>query len=215
MIRQDSPAVQPSGPERTYLAVPYAEKDDAKQLGARWDGAEKAWYVPAGVDLEAFTPWLPAKGSVHIAVDANPAEQFAEAIRACGLQLDGAAGDGRPASSRAGRRRQGPRAQRRLYRASRRPPGRVHPEPPDRRQAELEGQRTGGGPRARGTGRRLAAEVAQKRHDRAPGARAAGRTHRPAGRCPMGRRHARRRRIPTWPTRACSRTGCARTRTGV
>ena len=89
MIRQDSPAVQPSGPERTYLAVPYAEKDDAKQLGARWDGAAKAWYVPAGVDLEAFTPWLPAKGSVHIAVDANPAEQFAEAIRACGLQLAG------------------------------------------------------------------------------------------------------------------------------
>jgi putative DNA primase/helicase len=43
----------------------------------------------AGVGLDAFTAWLPAKGSVHIAVDANPVEQFAEAIRECGLQLDG------------------------------------------------------------------------------------------------------------------------------
>jgi putative DNA primase/helicase len=89
MIRENSPAMQPPSPERTYLAVPYAEKDDAKQLGAKWDRAEKAWYVPAGADLKAFTPWLPAKGSVHIAVDTNPAVQFAEAIREAGLQLDG------------------------------------------------------------------------------------------------------------------------------
>jgi hypothetical protein len=89
MIRENSPAMQPPSPERTYLAVPYAEKDDAKQLDAKWDRTEKAWYVPAGVDLDAFAAWLPAKGSVHIAVDANPAEQFAAAIRECGLQLDG------------------------------------------------------------------------------------------------------------------------------
>ena len=89
MIRDTSPAMQPPSPERTYLAVPYAEKDDAKQLGAKWDRAEKAWFVPAGVSLESFTPWLPAKGSVYIAVDANPVEQFAEAIRESGLQLEG------------------------------------------------------------------------------------------------------------------------------
>jgi len=89
MIRDTSPAMQPPSPERTYLAVPYDEKDDAKALGAKWDRAEKSWYVPAGVPLESFTPWLPAKGSVYIAVDANPAEQFAEAIRECGLHLDG------------------------------------------------------------------------------------------------------------------------------
>jgi antirestriction protein ArdC/phage/plasmid primase-like uncharacterized protein len=88
MIRETSPAMQTPSPERTYLAVPYAEKDDAKQLGAKWDRAEKAWYVPAGLSLEAFTPWLPAKGSVHIAVDANPVEQFAAALRDSGLQLE-------------------------------------------------------------------------------------------------------------------------------
>ena len=90
MIRDTSPAIQAPSPERTYLAVPYAEKDEAKQLGAKWDRGEKAWYVPAGMDVEAFTPWMPAKGSVHIAVDANPIEQFAEALRESGLQLDGA-----------------------------------------------------------------------------------------------------------------------------
>jgi putative DNA primase/helicase len=45
--------------------------------------------VPAGVDLDAFTPWLPTKDSVHIAVEISPAEQFAAAIRATGLQLEG------------------------------------------------------------------------------------------------------------------------------
>jgi Domain of unknown function (DUF5710) len=27
--------------ERTYLAVPYAERQDAKALGARWDAVKK------------------------------------------------------------------------------------------------------------------------------------------------------------------------------
>ena len=90
MIQENHPAMTTTD-DRTYLAVPYAEKDDAKQLGARWDRQAKAWYVPAGVDLEAFTPWLPSRGSVHIAVDADPAEQFAEALRECGLRPDGPA----------------------------------------------------------------------------------------------------------------------------
>jgi phage/plasmid primase-like uncharacterized protein len=88
MIQENHAAMTTTG-DRTYLAVPYDEKDDAKQLGARWDRQAKAWYVPSGVDLEAFTPWLPAHGSVHIAVDIDPAEQFADAMRECGLRPDG------------------------------------------------------------------------------------------------------------------------------
>ncbi len=30
--------------ERVYLAVPYAAKDEAKSLGAAWDGDKKSWY---------------------------------------------------------------------------------------------------------------------------------------------------------------------------
>jgi len=37
--------------DNTYLTVPFAQKDKAKALGARWDGAAKRWFVPAGVDL--------------------------------------------------------------------------------------------------------------------------------------------------------------------
>lgn len=43
----------------TKLNVPYAEKDEARRLGARWDGERKTWYVPAGAILTTFERWLP------------------------------------------------------------------------------------------------------------------------------------------------------------
>ncbi|MDD9942471.1 MAG: DUF5710 domain-containing protein [Myxococcales bacterium] len=42
----------------TYLRVPFAEKDDAKGLGARWDPTFKRWYVPGAGDRAAFRRWL-------------------------------------------------------------------------------------------------------------------------------------------------------------
>ncbi|WP_036167535.1 DUF5710 domain-containing protein [Massilia sp. 9096] len=54
-----------------FLNVPYAEKDEARALGARWNPGRKKWYVPAGTPLEPFEKWLdkdsgakagPAKG---------------------------------------------------------------------------------------------------------------------------------------------------------
>lgn len=42
---------------KTYLTVPYTEKDAAKALGAKWDATKKKWYVPAGVDLSHFSKW--------------------------------------------------------------------------------------------------------------------------------------------------------------
>jgi phage/plasmid primase-like uncharacterized protein len=88
LIREDHPAMTMSD-DRTYLAVPYDEKDDAKALGAKWDRQAKAWYVPAGVDADAFSAWLPARGQVHIAVDADPRAEFALALRESGLRIDG------------------------------------------------------------------------------------------------------------------------------
>lgn len=43
----------------TKLNTPYAEKDQAKALGAKWDNANNSWYVPAGLDLSKFEKWLP------------------------------------------------------------------------------------------------------------------------------------------------------------
>ena len=43
-----------------YLDVPYSQKDEAKALGARWDAADRRWFVPGGVDPVPFARWLPA-----------------------------------------------------------------------------------------------------------------------------------------------------------
>lgn len=42
---------------KTYLNVPFAQKDAAKALGARWDASIKKWYVPAGKDMGLFAEW--------------------------------------------------------------------------------------------------------------------------------------------------------------
>jgi hypothetical protein len=52
----------PGGASRAgtlLLEVPFAEKDDAKRLGARWDAAARKWYVPHGLDIKQFSRWWP------------------------------------------------------------------------------------------------------------------------------------------------------------
>lgn len=42
----------------TVLNVPFADKDQAKALGAHWHADQKRWIVPQGLDLTPFAPWL-------------------------------------------------------------------------------------------------------------------------------------------------------------
>lgn len=42
------------------LQVPYAQKDVAKSMGARWDQAGKTWYVPPGALATRFEHWMPS-----------------------------------------------------------------------------------------------------------------------------------------------------------
>lgn len=51
---------------RVDLAVPFAEKDEVKRLGARWDIERKLWYVPDGVNVGLFRRWLPLEPDIHI-----------------------------------------------------------------------------------------------------------------------------------------------------
>lgn len=44
---------------RIDLVVPFAEKDEAKALGARWDIVARVWYVPDGKDSAPFDRWIP------------------------------------------------------------------------------------------------------------------------------------------------------------
>ncbi len=43
-VGRSSAAAEVAG-ERHYLVVPFAEKEEAKRLGARWDAVAKKWYA--------------------------------------------------------------------------------------------------------------------------------------------------------------------------
>ena len=44
---------------RTNLNVPFAEKDKARSLGAKWDAARKTWYIEDVEQIERFMIWIP------------------------------------------------------------------------------------------------------------------------------------------------------------
>jgi antirestriction protein ArdC/phage/plasmid primase-like uncharacterized protein len=82
-------SVMPDSPlERLYLAVPYGEKDQAKALGAAWDRAAKAWYVGPKGDREVLIArWGKENALTQTSLD--PSAEFAQALRAAGLVIDG------------------------------------------------------------------------------------------------------------------------------
>ena len=49
----------------TFLEVPFAQQDQAKMLGARWDPLKKKWYVPDGLSLIPFKMWLSEDGLIQ------------------------------------------------------------------------------------------------------------------------------------------------------
>ena len=88
LVREEHPIMQTSS-ERTYLAVPYAEKDQAKAAGAKWDREAKAWFAPTGTDLGPLSAWLPPREELHVAPSLDPRAEFAEALRGAGLEMNG------------------------------------------------------------------------------------------------------------------------------
>ena len=59
---------------KIYLNVPYAEKDAAKALGAKWDAAKKKWYAPGAIDIAQFAKWTPESTNLESASLATPAK---------------------------------------------------------------------------------------------------------------------------------------------
>lgn len=47
---------------RINLVTPFADKDKAKALGARWDSTRKVWYIVDVADLTPFMRWIPDLG---------------------------------------------------------------------------------------------------------------------------------------------------------
>ena len=52
---------------RLNLKVPFAEKDEAKKLGARWDAGRKIWYVEGKEDVTPFSRWSPTPDEASVA----------------------------------------------------------------------------------------------------------------------------------------------------
>lgn len=85
-------------PQRTYLIVPYREKDTAKKAAQdagfrlQWDKEAKMWFAPEGIDvkLTAVARWLPENTKVQVERLPSPEQSFGNAIRAAGLALEGA-----------------------------------------------------------------------------------------------------------------------------
>ncbi len=50
---------------KIYLNVPFARKDEAKALGARWDAVQKKWFVPADKDIALFARWQAESDAVE------------------------------------------------------------------------------------------------------------------------------------------------------
>ena len=72
--------------ERTYLAVPYDERQEAKAIGARWDAVKKAWYVGPGVEPEKIAKW---EIRHQQAATLDPRAEFAEVLRSLGAVVEG------------------------------------------------------------------------------------------------------------------------------
>ena len=51
-----------AGGAKTYLCVPFNEKETAKGLGARWDAERKQWYCEG--KTKRFKRWMPKKGNI-------------------------------------------------------------------------------------------------------------------------------------------------------
>lgn len=58
---------------RTYLDVPYTEKDEAKALGARWDAMRKKWWVSNHSSLAPFERWIGAGEAWGSSASSGPA----------------------------------------------------------------------------------------------------------------------------------------------
>ena len=72
----------------TWLRVPFAEKEEAKALGARWNRSARKWYAPLGVDVGPLQKWMPTPETERGARE-TAEEQFAGFLAGMGLVVEG------------------------------------------------------------------------------------------------------------------------------
>ncbi|KZL20432.1 DNA primase TraC [Pseudovibrio axinellae] len=77
--------------ERTYLAVPYGEREAAKKLGARFDRKARSWFAPTAEIMKATMKWSVKGKAPKAAQNRDPQTEFSDWIRAQGMDLQGLA----------------------------------------------------------------------------------------------------------------------------
>lgn len=75
----------PLAEQRVYLAVPYADRKEARAAGADWDANANSWYAKQGADMERLRQWNPDNVAAQQAPAMDPREEFAAAMRDAGL----------------------------------------------------------------------------------------------------------------------------------
>jgi len=81
--------------KKTYLAVPYKEKDLAKKSGAKWDKEKKSWYAPEGSNMDKLKDWTIDNQEIKQMLSTSTGEvqdaisEFKEALEAQGLIING------------------------------------------------------------------------------------------------------------------------------
>jgi hypothetical protein len=61
--------------------MPFAQKDEAKALGTRWDAVEKKWFVPADKDITLFAKWQTDPGEVISRRSTAPSSKIGSASK--------------------------------------------------------------------------------------------------------------------------------------
>ncbi len=57
-IAADHDLDDPVAPSCVFIYVPYAQKEKAKRLGAKWHVHRRMWYIPKGLTISRFKSWL-------------------------------------------------------------------------------------------------------------------------------------------------------------
>jgi len=74
---------------KTYLAVPYNDRQAAKAAGAAWDKEAKSWYVGQNADLAKLEHWKVENASSLQFPAMTAREEFADALKSVGCVLSG------------------------------------------------------------------------------------------------------------------------------
>lgn len=75
--------------QKTYLAVPYTDRAEAKAAGAKWDKAAKSWFADENSDMPKLEKWRPENVTLEHDPAMTPREEFALAMQSIGLVAEG------------------------------------------------------------------------------------------------------------------------------